>query len=57
VLGIVLAAAIGYGIYKVEVLARLAYLVPMLLLHTGSAVFDVPPGLRPGQHYGDALFT
>jgi deferrochelatase/peroxidase EfeB len=25
--------------------------------HTGSAVFAVPPGLRPGQHYGDALFT
>ena len=24
--------------------------------HTGSAVFAVPPGLRPGQHYGDALF-
>jgi len=23
--------------------------------HTGSAVFAVPPGLRPGQHYGDAL--
>ena len=25
--------------------------------HTGSAVFAVPPGVRPGQHYGDALFT
>jgi Dyp-type peroxidase, C-terminal/Imelysin/Cupredoxin-like domain len=25
--------------------------------HTGSAVFAVPPGLRPGQHYGDALFA
>lgn len=25
--------------------------------HTGSAVFAVPPGLRPGQHYGGALFT
>jgi deferrochelatase/peroxidase EfeB len=25
--------------------------------HTGSAVFAAPPGLRPGQHYGDALFT
>ena len=25
--------------------------------HTGSAVFAVPPGLRPGQHYGDTLFT
>jgi deferrochelatase/peroxidase EfeB len=25
--------------------------------HTGSATFAVPPGLRPGQHYGDALFT
>jgi Dyp-type peroxidase family len=25
--------------------------------HTGSAVFAVPPGLRPGQHYGDALFS
>jgi len=24
--------------------------------HTGSAVFAVQPGLRPGQHYGDALF-
>ena len=25
--------------------------------HIGSAVFAVPPGLRPGQHYGDALFA
>jgi deferrochelatase/peroxidase EfeB len=25
--------------------------------HTGSAVFAVPPGLHPGQHYGDALFS
>jgi iron uptake system component EfeO len=25
--------------------------------HTGSAVFAVPPGLRPSQHYGDALFA
>jgi len=25
--------------------------------HTGSAVFAVPPGLRPGQHYADALFS
>ena len=25
--------------------------------HTGSATFAVPPGLRPGQHYGDALFS
>ena len=25
--------------------------------HTGSAVFAVQPGLRPGQHYGDALFA
>jgi deferrochelatase/peroxidase EfeB len=25
--------------------------------HTGSAVFAVPPGLRPGQHWGDVLFT
>jgi deferrochelatase/peroxidase EfeB len=25
--------------------------------HTGSAVFACPPGLRPGQHWGDALFT
>jgi len=25
--------------------------------HTGSAVFAVPPGLRPGQHWGDTLFT
>ena len=25
--------------------------------HTGSALFAVPPGLRPGQHYGDALFA
>jgi deferrochelatase/peroxidase EfeB len=25
--------------------------------HIGSAVFAVQPGLRPGQHYGDALFA
>jgi deferrochelatase/peroxidase EfeB len=25
--------------------------------HTGSAVFACPPGLRPGQHWGDALFS
>jgi deferrochelatase/peroxidase EfeB len=25
--------------------------------HTGSAVFACPPGLRPGQSWGDALFT
>jgi hypothetical protein len=25
--------------------------------HTGSAVFAVQPGLRPGQYYGDALFA
>jgi deferrochelatase/peroxidase EfeB len=25
--------------------------------HTGSAVFACPPGLRPGQHWGDALFA
>ena len=25
--------------------------------HTGSAVFACPPGLRPGQHWGDSLFT
>jgi deferrochelatase/peroxidase EfeB len=25
--------------------------------HTGSAVFACPPGLRPGQHWGDTLFT
>jgi deferrochelatase/peroxidase EfeB len=25
--------------------------------HTGSAVFAVPPGVRPGQHWGDTLFT
>ncbi|HEX4062148.1 MAG TPA: iron uptake transporter deferrochelatase/peroxidase subunit [Streptosporangiaceae bacterium] len=25
--------------------------------HTGSAVFACPPGLRPGQHFGDTLFT
>jgi deferrochelatase/peroxidase EfeB len=25
--------------------------------HTGSAVFAVQPGLRPGQHYGDVLFA
>lgn len=24
--------------------------------HTGSAVFACPPGLAPGQHWGDALF-
>jgi hypothetical protein len=27
------------------------------LHHTGSAVFACPPGLRPGQHWGDTLFT
>ena len=25
--------------------------------HTGSAVFACPPGLRPGQHWGDTLFS
>jgi deferrochelatase/peroxidase EfeB len=25
--------------------------------HTGSAVFACPPGLRPGQHFGDTLFA
>jgi deferrochelatase/peroxidase EfeB len=25
--------------------------------HTGSAVFAVPPGIRPGQRWGDTLFT
>jgi deferrochelatase/peroxidase EfeB len=25
--------------------------------HTGSAVFACPPGLRPGQHFGDTLFS
>jgi deferrochelatase/peroxidase EfeB len=25
--------------------------------HTGSAVFACPPGLRPGQHWGDTLFA
>jgi deferrochelatase/peroxidase EfeB len=25
--------------------------------HTGSAVFACPPGLQPGQHYGDTLFS
>jgi deferrochelatase/peroxidase EfeB len=25
--------------------------------HTGSAVFACPPGLRPGQHWGDQLFS
>jgi deferrochelatase/peroxidase EfeB len=25
--------------------------------HVGSAVFACPPGLSPGQHWGDALFT
>ena len=25
--------------------------------HTGSAVFAAPPGVRPGQYWGDALFT
>jgi len=25
--------------------------------HTGSAVFAVPPGVRPGQYWGDTLFT
>jgi len=25
--------------------------------HTGSGVFACPPGLNPGQHWGDSLFT
>jgi deferrochelatase/peroxidase EfeB len=25
--------------------------------HTGSAVFACPPGIRPGRHWGDALFA
>ena len=25
--------------------------------HTGSAVFACPPGIRPGQHWGDGIFT
>jgi deferrochelatase/peroxidase EfeB len=25
--------------------------------HTGSAVFACPPGIHPGQHWGDSLFT
>jgi deferrochelatase/peroxidase EfeB len=25
--------------------------------HVGSAVFACPPGLSPGQHWGDGLFT
>jgi deferrochelatase/peroxidase EfeB len=25
--------------------------------HTGSAVFACPPGLSPGQHFGDSLFA
>ena len=25
--------------------------------HVGSAVFACPPGLRPGQHWGDGLFA
>ena len=25
--------------------------------HVGSAVFACPPGLRPGQHWGDRLFA
>ena len=25
--------------------------------HTGSAVFACPPGIQPGQHWGDGLFT
>jgi deferrochelatase/peroxidase EfeB len=25
--------------------------------HTGSAVFACPPGIRPGQHWGDGLFS
>jgi deferrochelatase/peroxidase EfeB len=23
--------------------------------HTGSAIFACPPGLHPGQHWGDSL--
>ena len=25
--------------------------------HTGSAVFACPPGVRPGEYWGQALFT
>jgi deferrochelatase/peroxidase EfeB len=25
--------------------------------HTGSGVFGCPPGLRPGQRWGDTLFA
>jgi deferrochelatase/peroxidase EfeB len=25
--------------------------------HAGSGVFACPPGLRPGQNWGDTLFT
>ncbi len=27
------------------------------ILHTGSAVFACPPGLRPGQYWGQALLA
>ena len=27
------------------------------LQHTGSGLFAVPPGVRPGQFIGQALFT
>lgn len=27
------------------------------LVHTGSALFVVPPGVQPGQHIGHTLFT
>jgi deferrochelatase/peroxidase EfeB len=26
------------------------------LVHTGSAVFACPPGVQPGQHWGQTLF-
>jgi deferrochelatase/peroxidase EfeB len=25
--------------------------------HTGSAVFACPPGIHPGQRWGDGIFT